>query len=180
MFPHLNIYNLFTSIRIRNCAPKLCSKNCKRAFKWIGLTTPYFKQGIIIIVSKFKRLGWFLMHSKGGFPFSAKCRAIDILRSLYFEIRAIKGNGWGWLNAFRKKVIAKSSSREILHWMEIGLNNYISCVTQLLHILGHQIIRKYSNVAYVPRVISLCHNMWLNFLLISFRKRTNFFGNSIM
>jgi hypothetical protein len=44
--------------------------------------------------------------------------AIDILRSLSSEIQAIKRNGSGWLNAFQKKVIVKSWSRDILHWME--------------------------------------------------------------
>jgi hypothetical protein len=36
-----------------------------------------------------------LAHHKGGFPFTAKRRAIDILRSLSFEIQAIKRNGSG-------------------------------------------------------------------------------------
>jgi hypothetical protein len=34
-----------------------------------------------------------VVSSKGGFPFSAKCRVIDILRSLSFEIQTIKRNG---------------------------------------------------------------------------------------
>jgi hypothetical protein len=58
---------------------------------------------------------------KGGFPFSGKNRAIDFLRPLYFEIQAIKRNGWGWLHAFEKKVIAKSRSSDFSHWMEIRL-----------------------------------------------------------
>jgi hypothetical protein len=31
--------------------------------------------------------GW--IFSKGGFPFSAKCRTIDFLQSLSFEMRAV-------------------------------------------------------------------------------------------
>jgi hypothetical protein len=44
------------------------------------------------------------------------------LRSLSFEIQLIKCNRSGWLNTFQKKVIAKSWSPDILHWMEVGLN----------------------------------------------------------
>jgi hypothetical protein len=59
-----------------------------------------------------------LSQNKGGFPLSGKSRSIDFLRSLSFQMRAIKRNGWGW---FEKKVIAKSRSSDFFHWMEIRL-----------------------------------------------------------
>ena len=50
-----------------------------------------------------------------------KCRAIDFLRALSFEIQTFKRNECAWLHTFQKKAIAKSRSREIFRWMEIRL-----------------------------------------------------------
>ena len=64
-----------------------------------------------------------LVLHKGGFPFSAKCRAINFLRSLSFEMCAVSHSRSTWLFVFQKKAIAKSWSRDILHWMEIPLKS---------------------------------------------------------
>jgi hypothetical protein len=47
------------------------------------------------------------MRSKADFHSVEK-----VARSTFCEIQAIKRNGWGWLYAFEKKVIAKSQSRD--------------------------------------------------------------------
>ena len=78
-------------------------------------------KGEIIVVLLDSTTSGYITGPKGGFPFSGKSRAIDFLRLLSFEIQAIKRNGWGWLHAFEKKVIAKSRSRDFFHWMEIRL-----------------------------------------------------------
>jgi hypothetical protein len=60
--------------------------------------------------------------TKGGFPFSAKCCAIDFLRSLSFEIQTCSQ-----AEQISLAVVdcthfnAKNQSCVILHWMEIRL-----------------------------------------------------------
>jgi hypothetical protein len=65
---------------------------------------------------------------KGGFSFSAKCRTIDFLRSLSFEMymESTTANEIcsAWLFVFQKKAIAKSLPRNILHRMEIRLKGH--------------------------------------------------------
>jgi hypothetical protein len=55
------------------------------------------------------------MPSKGGFPFSGKSRAIDFLRSLSFQKRAVNLIRCASLLVFQKKVVAKSRPRDFFH-----------------------------------------------------------------
>jgi hypothetical protein len=59
--------------------------------------------------------------ASGRFPFSAKYREINFLRSLSFQIRSFNVIRCVRLLVFQKKVIAKCRSRDILHWMKIHL-----------------------------------------------------------
>jgi hypothetical protein len=93
---------------------------------------------------------------KGGFPFSGKNRAIDFLRPLYFEIQAIKRNGWGWLHAFEKKVIAKSRSSDFSHWMEIRLK----CPGLIRRIFIWEMLRPFAFAIFAA--ISFFWGMWMS------------------
>jgi hypothetical protein len=59
-----------------------------------------------------------------GFPFSAKYREINCLRSLSFEMRSVNLIRCVRLLAFQKKVIAKSRSRDICLYGAHALINF--------------------------------------------------------